>query len=87
MSNMKRWLKARGIPYSSLAAMLGQTTANVSNKINGITPWQQKDLLKINEEYGLSADFVINLPQTAQEMGVLKKALDCSPEPVCAITK
>lgn len=71
MSNMKHWLKARGIPYSSLAAMLGQTTANVSNKINGITPWQQKDLLKINEEFGLSSDFVIDLSGIEQTQPLL----------------
>ena len=70
MSNMKRWLKARGISYSALAIILGQTTASISNKVNGITPWQQKDLLKINEEYGLSADFVINLSKPPPETEV-----------------
>ncbi|WP_276829996.1 XRE family transcriptional regulator [Bifidobacterium coryneforme] len=70
MSNMKKWLKNHGIPYSSLAVLLGQSSANISNKVNGITPWQEKDLLKINEQYGLSADFVINLPRPVQEMEV-----------------
>lgn len=61
MSSMKKWLKSRGIPYSSLAIMLGQSTTNVNNKVNGITSWQEKYLLKINEKYGLAADFVIDL--------------------------
>lgn len=44
-SGMKEWLKAQGISYRRLAASMGSSAATVCKKLNGETPWQQRDLL------------------------------------------
>lgn len=59
MSNMKRWLRAQGISYASLAQKLNQTDGNISQKVNGKTSWQQRDLRLLRQIYGLSSDFVL----------------------------
>ncbi|RBP98794.1 transcriptional regulator [Bifidobacterium xylocopae] len=73
MSNMKRWLHEEGISYSKLASTLHQTASNISNKVNGITQWQQQDLLQLNKIYGLSADFVIGLPNSKENLEVFTR--------------
>ena len=40
---MKEWLKAQGISYRKLAASMGSSAATVCKKLNGETPWQQRD--------------------------------------------
>ena len=44
---MKEWLKAQGISYRKLASSMGSSAATVCKKLNGETPWQQRDLLYI----------------------------------------
>lgn len=66
MSNMKAWLREHGISYGVLASLLGQTPANISNKVNGVTRWQERDLICLHDRYKLSADFVLGLSTTSQ---------------------
>ena len=58
---MKEWLKAQGISYRRLAASMGSSAATVCKKLNGETPWQQRDLLFFHDKFGLSSDFVLGL--------------------------
>jgi plasmid maintenance system antidote protein VapI len=61
MSIMKRWLREKGITYRKLAEVLNQTDANISEKVNGNTAWQQHDLVMLHRVYGLSSDYVLGL--------------------------
>jgi len=61
MSNMKRWLKERGISYGELAEQLNQSQPNISQKVNLKTRWQLEDCLCLRDRYGLSSDFVQDL--------------------------
>lgn len=61
MSNMKRWLREHGISYAQLAKQLNQSQPSISQKVNGETAWQQKDLLFLHDHYGLSSDFVLGI--------------------------
>ena len=58
---MKEWLKAQGISYRKLAASMGSSAATVCKKLNGETPWQQRDLLFFHDKFGLSSDFVLGI--------------------------
>lgn len=68
---MKEWLKAQGISYRRLAASMGSSAATVCKKLNGETPWQQRDLLFFHDKVGLSSDFVLGISTDAQEEEVL----------------
>ena len=70
-SGMKEWLKAQGISYRRLAASMGSSAATVCKKLNGETPWQQRDLLFFHDKFGLSSDFVLGISTDAQEEEVL----------------
>ncbi len=61
MSNMKRWLRARGMTQRSLAIELGQTASNITQKVNNRVQWQYRDCLVLRDKYGLSSDFVQDL--------------------------
>ena len=71
-SGMKGWLKAQGISYRRLAASMGSSAATVCKKLNGETPWQQRDLLFFHDKFGLSSDFVLGISTDAQEDEVQK---------------
>ncbi|KFI50179.1 hypothetical protein [Bifidobacterium biavatii] len=58
MSNMKRWLRERGISYKRLGNALHLSDVSINNKVNGYVPWQYADLVQLREKYGLSSDFV-----------------------------
>lgn len=60
-NRMKKWAALQGYTYASLAAALGLSKASVSMKINGLVAWQQRDLVRLNELFGLSSDFVLGL--------------------------
>lgn len=64
---MKEWLKAQGISYRRLAASMGSSAATVCKKLNGETPWQQRDLLFFHDKFGLSSDFVLGIPCVPSE--------------------
>ena len=64
-SGMKEWLKAKGISYRTLAASMGSSAATVCKKVNGETPWQQRDLLFFHDKFGLSSDFVLGISSDA----------------------
>ncbi|RGJ79148.1 helix-turn-helix domain-containing protein [Bifidobacterium longum] len=64
-SGMKEWLKHRGISYRKLAASMGSSAATVCKKLNGETPWQQRDLLFFHDKFGLSSDFVLGISSDA----------------------
>lgn len=63
---MKSWLQQQKLSYERLSSILRQSKGNISNKVNGITSWQQKDLILLHEHYGLSADFVLGLSTTSR---------------------
>lgn len=70
VSNMKRWLRERGILNSQLAAELSQSTSNITQKVNRKTAWQRRDFVRLRELYGLSSDFVQDLiPYEAEFTG------------------
>lgn len=58
MSNMKRWLREKHISHAALAIALQQSAASITQKVNGKTPWQYSDRLKLNKLFGLSGDFI-----------------------------
>lgn len=60
-SNMKRWMKKRGITHKDLAAVLEQTPANITQKVNCQVRWQYSDFVILRNLYGLSSDFVQDL--------------------------
>lgn len=64
-SDMKEWLKAQGISYRKLAVSMGSSAATVCKKLNGETPWQQRDLLFFHDKFGLSSDFVLGISSDA----------------------
>lgn len=64
-SGMKEWLKHRGISYRKLAASMGSSAATVCKKLNGETPWQQRDLLFFHDKFGLASDFVLGISSDA----------------------
>lgn len=64
-SDMKEWLKAKGISYRRLAVSMGSSAATVCKKLNGETPWQQRDLLFFHDKFGLSSDFVLGISSDA----------------------
>lgn len=75
---MKEWLKAQGISYRRLAASMGSSAATVCKKLNGETPWQQRDLLFFHDKFGLSSDFVLGLSSAADRgEGVMSNEVSC----------
>ena len=61
MSNMKRWLRQRGMSYAQLANQLNQSYASICQKLNCKTNWQRADCVRLMQLYGLSSDFVQDL--------------------------
>ena len=70
MSNspVKEWLADHEISYRDLASRMGQSPASISQKLNKQTPWQQRDLLFLHDEYGLSSDFVLGISSSEEAM-------------------
>ena len=64
-SDMKEWLNAQWSSYRNLAASRGSSAATVCKKLNGETPWQQRDLLFFHDKFGLSSDFVLGISPDA----------------------
>lgn len=63
---MKTWIRQMGLSYRALATVMGQSAASISKKVIGIVPWQQSDLMRLHDHYGLSADFVLGLSTTSR---------------------
>lgn len=61
MSNMKRWMRERGISTLQLASQLDQSRSNIVQKTNRKTDWQRRDCVMLRNLYGLSSDFVQDL--------------------------
>lgn len=61
MSNMKKWLRQRGMSYAQLARQLNQSYASICQKVNCKTNWQRADCARLMQLYGLSSDFVQDL--------------------------
>ncbi|MCI6532559.1 XRE family transcriptional regulator [Bifidobacterium pseudolongum] len=61
MSNMKRWLRERGLSYVQLAQQLNQSHASICQKVNRKTNWQRDDCAQLLHLYGLPSDFVQDL--------------------------
>ena len=61
MSNMKRWIRENHLSTRALAAEMNQSPASIIQKTNKKTHWQYEDLEYLFNQYGLSADFVMDL--------------------------
>ena len=59
--NMKSWVEKNQISQRRLGQLLGLDGSTVNGKLNGRIGWQQRDLVRLNELFGLSSDFVLGL--------------------------
>ncbi|OZG62499.1 XRE family transcriptional regulator [Bifidobacterium eulemuris] len=55
---MKRWCLTTGTSYRELAALLGQATSTVCDKVNRRVEWQNRDYVLLRKELGLTYDFI-----------------------------
>jgi plasmid maintenance system antidote protein VapI len=59
--NMKHWVEKNQISQRKLGRLMGLDGSTINGKLNGRIGWQQRDLVRLNELFGLSSDFVLGL--------------------------
>lgn len=58
---IRKWLEKACISQADLARELGVTRQTINGKVNGWMSWTQRDLVKLNQAYGLTADFILGI--------------------------
>lgn len=56
----KGWAVSHGIKQNDIAKLLGVSFQTVNNKLNGRRDFTLKEIKKLNEAYGVSADIFLN---------------------------
>lgn len=55
------YISKKGLSQRALGQLMGQSAASINLKLQGKVAWQQKDLMRLNELFGIPSDFVLGI--------------------------
>lgn len=63
MANEKfaSYISQKGLSQRALGDLMGQSAASINLKLQGKVAWQQRDLVRLNELFGITSDFVLGI--------------------------